>query len=185
MKKNFLLPPPFPGKMLSIGREPHYKILGLRKGYLFPGNFVGASKFKSIQKASLPGIWEAGLDAVNIYHDPTQIVSVTWCYKCLQSKLHFPRTNCSSSSLLPFFFLPWTNRRSWPNCVLKHSVFLFQPFRIEEGQSVLHFSVFETSSTNMFAERILFRKLNLLVFLMKKSSYYLCSEGVCKPLQLL
>lgn len=40
--------PPFPGKMLSIGGEPHYKLLGLRKGYLFPGNFVGANKFKSI-----------------------------------------------------------------------------------------------------------------------------------------
>lgn len=44
---------PFPGRMLSIGAEPRYKIFGLRKGYLFPGSFVEAGPTNS--KASREG----------------------------------------------------------------------------------------------------------------------------------
>lgn len=40
--------PPSPGKKLEVGRELHYKILGLRKGPLFPGIFAGAFKSESI-----------------------------------------------------------------------------------------------------------------------------------------
>jgi len=36
--------PLFPGRMLPIGGEPHHKVLGLRKGYFFPGNFVAGQQ---------------------------------------------------------------------------------------------------------------------------------------------